>query len=137
MPGLRNRTEALKRLTLAAVVAVVLLACGPSEPLNIVGIQTGKTLNTDHSVGKHAISFRPDDTMYVSVLSNGRGAGTITVKWSLYGRVIHEVTKKVSYNDQAATDFRFQAADGFPVGDYTIDVIVDGKTHETRRVKVE
>ena len=137
MPGLRNRTDAVKRLTLATVLAAVLLACGPSEPLNIVGIQTGKTLNTDHSVGKHAISFRPDDTMYVSVLSNGRGAGTITVKWSLYGRVIHEVTKKVSYNDQAATDFRFQAADGFPVGDYTIDVIVDGKTHETRRVKVE
>ncbi len=75
--------------------------------------------------------------MYVSVLTNGRGAGTVTVKWSFYGRVIHEVTKKVSYNDQAATDFRFQAADGFPVGDYTIEVIVDGKTFETRRVKVE
>ena len=26
---------------------------------------------------------------------------------------------------------------GFPVGDYTIDVLVDGKSVETRRVKVE
>ena len=112
-------------------------ACGPSEPLQIVTVQTGKSLNTDHSVGTHAISFRPMDTMYVSVLTADRGAGTITVKWSLYGRVIHEVTRKVSYNGQAATDFRFQAADGFPVGDYTIDVIVDGKTVETRRVKVQ
>jgi hypothetical protein len=75
--------------------------------------------------------------MYVSVLSNGRGAGTITVKWSFVGRLVHEATKKVSYNDQAATDFRFQAADGFPVGDYSIEVIVDGKSIETRRVKVE
>ena len=39
--------------------------------------------------------------------------------------------------NQAATDFRFQAADEFPLGDYTIEVIVDGKTIETRRVKVE
>ena len=112
-------------------------ACGPSEPLNVVAIQTGKSLNTDHSVGNHATSFRPKDTMYVAVLSNGRGAGTITVKWSFAGRVVHEVTKKVSYNDQAATDFRFQAADDFPIGDYAIEVIVDGKTRETRRVKVE
>jgi hypothetical protein len=123
----------------AAVIVAALwcVACGPTEPLKIVGIQTGKTLNSDHSVGKHAISFRPEDTMYVSVLSDGRGKGTITVKWSLYGRALHEVTKKVAYNDKAATDFKFQAADGFPVGDYTIDVIVDGKTFETRRVKVE
>jgi hypothetical protein len=119
------------------VVALGVAACGPSEPLNVVAIQTGKSLNTDHSVGRHATSFRPTDTMYVSVLSNGRGAGTITVKWSFVGRLVQEATKKVSYNDQAATDFRFQAADGFPVGDYSIEVIVDGKSIETRRVKVE
>jgi hypothetical protein len=122
----------------AVLVALLLIAgCGPSEPLQVVTVQTGKSLNSDHSVGTHAMSFRPTDTMYVSVLTADRGAGTFTVKWSLYGRVINEVTRKVSYNGQAATDFRFQAADGFPVGDYTIDVILDGKTIETRRVKVE
>ena len=60
------------------IVAVWLVACGSSEPLNIVAVQTGKTLNKDHSVGAHAISFHSNDTMYVSVLSNGRGAATIT-----------------------------------------------------------
>ena len=64
----------------------------------------------------------------MSVLTNGRGAGTITVKWSFAGQKLHEVSRKVSYNDQAATDFRFQAADDFPIGDYTIEVIVDGKS---------
>ncbi len=127
----------MRRKVAVVIAALCLAACGPSEPLKIVTVQTGKSLNTDHSVGTHAISFRPTDTMYVSVLSDGRGASTITVRWSLYGRVLHEVTKKASYNDQAATDFRFQAADGFPIGEYTIEVIVDGKTYETRRVKVE
>jgi hypothetical protein len=123
---------------LFAVVAVFCLTgCGPTEPLNIVGVQTGKSLNSDHSIGRHAISFSPTDTMYVSVLTNGRGAGTIQVKWALRGYELHQVTKKVSYNGQAATDFRFAAADGFPVGDYTVEVIVDGKPFETRRIKVE
>lgn len=125
------------RLLSAPVIALCLAACGPSGPLNVVGVQTGKSLNSDHSVGRHAISFRPDDTMYVSVLTNGRGAGTIQVKWMLRGRELHQVTKKVSYNGQAATDFRFAAADGFPVGDYTVEVFVDGKPFVTRRIKVE
>jgi len=125
------------RVAIVIIGAALAVACGPSEPLNVVGVQTGKSLNTDHSVGTHAMSFRPKDTMYVSVLTTGRGAGTITVKWRFAGQVIQDLTKKVSYNDQAATDFRFQAADEFPIGDYTIDVIVDGKTIETRRVKVE
>ena len=121
------------------VLAIALLcaACGPSEPLNVVGIQTGKSLNSDHSVGIHAASFHPNDTMYVSVLTGGRGAGTITVTWTFGGRVIQTLKKKVSYNGQAATDFRFAAADEFPIGDYTIEVVVDEKTVETRRVKVE
>jgi hypothetical protein len=122
----------------ALVLATLLIAgCGPSEPLNVVGVQTGKSLNSDHSIGTHAASFHPTDTMYVSVLSNGRGAGTVTVKWTYAGQVLQTLSKKVSYTDQAATDFRFEAADGFPVGDYTIDVLVDGKSIETRRVKVE
>jgi hypothetical protein len=126
-----------RRSAAAVLLALSLIGCGPTEPLNVVAVQTGKSLNTDHSVGSHTGTFRPKDTMYVSVLSVGRGAGTITVKWTFGGRVVHEVAKKVSYNDQAATDFRFQAADDFPLGEYTIDVIVDGKTFETRRVKVE
>ena len=125
------------RVAIVVFLAALAGACGPSEPLKVDTIQTGKSLNTDNSVGTHTTSFRPKDPMYVSVLTVGRGAGTITVKWRFAGQVIKEVTKKVSYNDQAATDFRFQAADEFPIGDYTIDVLIDGKTIETRRVKVE
>ena len=125
------------RIASALLLALGVVACGPSEPLNVVTIQTGTSLNTDHSVGRHTGTFRPKDTMYVSVLSVGRGAGTITVKWSFAGRVIHEATRKVSYNDQAATDFRLQPGDELPLGDYTIEVLVDGKSIEKRRVKVE
>ena len=128
-------TNRMKHVVLA--IALLCTGCGPSEPLNVFGVQTGKSLNSDHSVATHAASFRPNDVMYVSVLSAGRGAGTITVTWAFGGRVIQTLKKKVSYNGQAATDFRFEAADDFPIGDYTIEVSVDGKTVETRRVKVE
>ena len=121
-------------LIFAALLAVALAACGPAEPLNVTGIQTGRSLNSDNSVASHVTSFRPTDTMYVSVLTEGRGAGTIVVRWTLNGRQVHEVSKRVSYTDQAATDFRFQTADGFPLGEYGIDVLVDGQSVGMRRV---
>lgn len=119
------------------LVATLCIACGPSEPLTVSAIQTGKSLNSDNSIRAHAAAFQPNDTMYVSVLTPRRGAGTLTVRWSFAGRVIHEQSKKVAYQDEAATDFRFQAGDAFPAGEYTIEVLLDGNPVGTRRVKVE
>ena len=120
-----------------AIAALSGVACSPSEPLKVSAIQTGKSLNSDNSIATHAASFRPNDTMYVAVLTDARGAGTLTVQWKLGSTVVHEVTREVEYNDQAATDFRFQAADAFPVGTYTVEVLLDGKPVGERTVKVE
>jgi hypothetical protein len=124
-------------VVIIAVAAFLSTACGPSEPLNVSTIQTGKSLNSDNSIATHSASFRPKDTMYVAVLTGARGAGTITVRWKLGSTVVHELTREVAYNDQAATDFRFQAADAFPVGTYTIEVLLDGKPVGERTVRVE
>jgi hypothetical protein len=130
------RQSVLKVLA-AALFAAVLTGCGPTEPLMVTAIQTGKSLNSDNSIATHAASFRPKDTMYVSVLTGARGRGTIVVRWKLGSQVLHEVSKDVSYNDQSATDFRFQAADGFFPGEYTIEVLLDGMPAGSRSVRVE
>ena len=135
----RDRQPSRRTVIAWAVItcAGLLAACTPSEPLQVSAVQTGRSLNSDNSVASHTSTFSPKDTMYVAVLTSARGSGTITVRWSLGGRVIHEAMKDVSYNDQAATDFRFQAADGFPVGEYSIEVLLDGTSVETRRVRVQ
>ena len=124
-------------MVFAALLGLAGAGGGRNGPLEVTTIQTGKSLNSDNSIGIHSASFRPQDTMYVSVLTSARGAGTITARWKLGGQVIHELTREVSYNDQAATDFRFEAADGFPVGAYTIEVLLDGKPVGERTVRVE
>jgi len=123
--------------SVAFALLVLVAACGPNEPLKVSAVQTGKSLNSDNSIAVHAATFRPKDTMYVAVLTDARGAGKITVRWKLGSQVLQELTREVSYNDQAATDFRFQAADGFPAGTYTIEVLLDGQSVNTTTVRVE
>lgn len=126
----------VRKVVLIAIAAAVLTGCKPSEPLVVQTIQTGRSLNSDNSVGTHTTRFKPTDTMYVAVLT-GRGSGTIEARWSISGRVINEAKKDVSTIEPAATAFRFQAADGFRVGDYTVEIFVDGKSVGTRNLRVE
>lgn len=129
--------------TLAALVvlavASTLSACGSSEPLRVVQVQLGRSLNADSTVAAPTTTFKPHDTVYLSVMTSGRGAGTISVRWTFAGRVIDEPTKQVkyAYKDTAATEFRLESPNGFPSGDYTAEVFVDGKSADTRKFRVE
>ena len=58
--------------------------------------------------------FKPNDTIYVAVLTDGSGSATIGAKFSHLGRVVAEPEKKVSYRGAAATEFHLDYAGGVP-----------------------
>ena len=125
-------------LAIALIVSVVAAsACRPSGPLRVTTLQTGRSLNSDKSVGNHTTRFKPDDTMFVSVLTDGPGAGTITARWRYAGRLVSEESRQVSYRDHAATEFHIQNSSGFPPGEYSVEIEVDGKPFATRTLRVE
>jgi hypothetical protein len=99
-------------------------------------IQTGRTLNSDRSVGQHTTRFKPDDTMHVSVLTDGPGAGSITVRWLFFSTLVNEETQEVAYRNNAATEFHMTNSSGFPAGDYTVEILVDKKPFATRTLHV-
>ena len=124
------------RLPLLILCAGV-LGCGAGERLRVTSIQLGRSLNADRTVAGHTTRFGPNDSVYVSVLTTGSGSGTISVRWVYAGRVVGEPQKQVSYKDFAATDFQLQSAGDFPVGDYTVEVFLDGRSVGTREFRVE
>ena len=129
-----------KKLLVAALLlsaTLPALGCGPNGPLKVKTIQTGRSLNSDNSVGLLTQRFRPDQTMYVAVLTDGPGKGKLTAKWTYAGRTVSEDTKSVSYRDSAATEFHITNSSGFPPGDYSVEILLDDKPVETRNLKVE
>ncbi|MGH9254619.1 MAG: hypothetical protein ACRD3C_08625 [Vicinamibacterales bacterium] len=118
------------------IAAGISIACGPSEPLRIATLQLGRSLNPDNSVGAHTTRFKPDDTVYVSLLSDDPGFGTIRVRWLLNGQVVSEATRDVSYTRAAATEFHLQNSGGFPHGTYRVEILINGQPAGTREFRV-
>ena len=110
------------------------MAC--SGPLELANIQVGRSLNQDQSIASITTTFKPSETVYVSVQTKAAGKGTIGVRWKYRGQVIDEPTKPVDTNGPASTEFHLQNSGGFPEGDYSVDVIIDGTQVGTRAFKV-
>lgn len=119
------------------IFAATLLAGCRAEDLRVTSIQLGRSLNADNTVAGHTTRFGPKDTICLSVLTAGVGSSTIRVRWMYRGHVLGEPEKQVSYRDVAATEFRLQSAAGFPQGDYTVEVLLDGQPVGTREFRVE
>lgn len=120
-----------------AACVLMLLAAGCGGSLKVTSIQTGRSLNSDNSIGKLATSFTPNDTIYVAVLTDGFGSATLGARFSYLGRVISEPEKKVTYKGAAATEFHIEYSGGFPTGEYDIEVLVNGQSAGMRKVRVE
>jgi|SRR5215213_11845647 len=125
----------LLRTTLAITALVLGIAC--SGPLELANIQVGRALNQDRSVSSITTLFKPNEMIYVSVQTTAAGKGTISVKWKFGDKVIDEPTKQVDYDGPASTEFHMQNSGGFPPGDYSVDVFINGVQVGTRAFKVD
>jgi hypothetical protein len=125
------------KLRLPVIALLLASAIGCGSGLRVTSIQLGRSLNADSTVANHTTTFARGDTVYLSVLTAGVGSGTISVRWTYSGRVVDEPKKRVSYRDVAATDFQLKSAGGFPPGDYTAEVFLDGQSVGTRTFHVQ
>jgi len=126
------------RLSVSLIVAAALAAaaCG-QPPLQLNTIQLGRGLNPDNTLTGFTTRFKPTDTIYVAVLTTAAGSGKVKARWLYAGRVISEPEQNVTYRGPASTEFHIQDTSGFPPGDYTVELFLDGKSVGSRPFRVE
>jgi hypothetical protein len=123
---------------IVAVVAALLAAgCQSDRRLEVTTIQLGRAINPDKTVSDPTTRFKPTDTIYAAVLTDGSGSGKVKVRWLYRGRVVSEPEHDVSYQGPAATEFHIQNSGGFPPGEYTVEFFLDGKSIASRAFRVE
>lgn len=149
------------QLLAAGVVAVALAACGKKEeppkpapapapaptapaPAPAAGVTAGNVtvgnaIGADKKVtGTGAITAK--DTIYVSIDTTGSGQATLKAKWTYVqdGKSVpvKEDTQTVSTTGPATHEFHISKPDGWPKGEYQVEVFVDDKPAGSKRFNV-
>ena len=140
-------------LSLCLALLVVTVACRGDSPRETTGttgtgttgagvrvtdVTLGRAVGGDRSITDQTDTFRPTDTIYASVATEGSAASTtIRARWTYEdGQVVNESTRTIAPNTRAHTDFHISKPDGWPTGTYQLEVFLDDRSVETKKFEV-
>lgn len=136
--GCKNKTDAAMTPAPASVPAApapMEPAAAPS-PMMVTTVDLGNAVGNDNRVNAPMTTFATNDTIHASVGTAGGAAGTLTAKWTYEdGQVVDSSDKSVGAGSQI-TDFSISKPDGWPVGKYKLEVMMDGAAVQSREFEV-
>ena len=99
-----------------------------ADRVSVVGVTLGSGVGMDKRVTASSDLFRPTDTIYASVDTQGSAsAATLVARWTYQdGQTVHEETQTIAPNGPATTEFHISKPDGWPKGSYTVEILLDG-----------
>ena len=99
--------------------------------VNAGGISLGKAVGPDKKVTTPAESFAKGDTIYVTVDTTGTGTATLKARWTYQKggqtTVVKEDSQTIMPSGPATSEFHISKPDGWPAGDYMVEVTIDDK----------
>jgi hypothetical protein len=107
--------------------------------LRVSDVTLGSGVGTDKKVTGESATFKPNDTIYASVHTTGTGTNTpITARWTFgNAQQVSESTETVSPTGDAYTEFHVSKPGGWPVGKYTVHVLVNGQEVSAKEFTVQ
>lgn len=107
--------------------------------VTVVSVDTGNAVGPDNKVTSAMTTFGAKDTLYASITTDGAANNaTLATKWTFQdGQVVHEESKSLNTTGPATTEFHISKPDGWPVGKYKLEVMLDGATVQTREIEVK
>ena len=102
-------------------------------------IELGKSMGADKRVTAATATFKPKDTIYVSVATEGAAPSkTITAKWTYEdGQVVKQGSESIAPSGPAATEFHIAKPSGWPAGKYKVEIAVDGASAGSKDFEVK
>lgn len=119
------------------MVALLTVACGEGPPISVTQVQIGKSRNTDKTVAQPLFQFKPSDTIHVAVITDGEGKNAkVRALWTYSGGVISDVEQIVTQRDHSVTPFELRSSGGFPLGEYKLEVFLNGTSASVQKIHV-
>jgi hypothetical protein len=141
----------LNRIPLSLCFALLVVTAGcrgdsPNETttgttgagVKVTDVTLGRAIGGDRAITDKTETFRPNDTIYASVATEGSAASTtIRARWTFEdGQVVDESTRTIAPNSREHTEFHISKPNGWPAGKYQLQVFVDDRAVETKTFQV-
>ena len=113
-----------------AAVSACSKAAAPDQnaAVRVSGIEVGRALGASKVIADKTSEFRPSDTIYLSVETDGTAPRTtLAARWTYQdGQVVKEQSEAIAPAGNAHTEFHIAKPDGWPAGKYTVAVSLNG-----------
>jgi len=108
------------------------------QPFRVTHIDLGNAIGADKKVSAPTVTFKPNDTIYASIMSEGASpAASLAVKWTFEdGQVVNESSQNIAPTGPAVTEFHITKPDGWPAGKYQVAVVANGQPAGTLQFTV-
>jgi hypothetical protein len=146
-----------------AAAAVTIAACGKKEEapkpapapapttapapapapagVAVSSVTVGKAIGGDKKVSAATDTFAKGDTIYASVDTTGTGNATLKAKWTYTkdGKTapVKDDSQTIAATGPATSEFHISKPDGWPTGDYVVEIFLDDKPAGTKKFAVK
>jgi hypothetical protein len=128
-----------------AVLVVASMGCsaqrtaapGVESKLKVRDIEVGRAIGTDKLVTAPAGAFGPADTIYTSVVTEGKASATLSARWTYQGAVLEETEQRIAPDGKAVSEFHVFNPAGWAPGEYRVEILLDGRVVGDRAFRVD
>ena len=108
--------------------------------VTVAAITVGNAIDASKKVTRAADSFDKKDTIYASVDTTGTGNAMLKAKWTYrkggQESVVKEDLQTIVPTGPATSEFHIRKPDGWPAGDYQVEIFVDNRSSGTKSFRV-
>ena len=108
--------------------------------VSVANISLGKELGPDKKVAAATDTFAKGDTIYAVVETTGSGNATLKARWTYHKGdetvPVSEDSKTINATGPAASEFHVSKPDGWPAGNYQVEISVNDQSAGTKKFMV-
>ena len=111
--------------------------------VTVTGVDTGNAVGADLRISEPMTSFSPTDAIYAAVATSTSDPaasvpGKLGVKWTHVdsNQTVHEESRDVIFAGSGVSDFQISKPDGWPTGNYQVEISLNGTLAQTRSFQV-
>jgi hypothetical protein len=157
------QVKSLVSLFAAVLISLGLTACGKKEqpapaptpapapapavqapapaPVSVKAVTLGNAIGDTKQVTAPMSTFGKKDTIYAVVETVGTGKATLKADWTFHkgdkAAPVNSTTQEIDAAGPANSEFHVSKPDGWPVGDYQVEVFLNGTSAGTQKFNVK